>query len=70
MRLVFPNSQKINRGNYVIKDIVDACRANDVTDLVIFHEHRGEPGLLFIYLFFQKIWFKDISKNKINKKIK
>jgi U3 small nucleolar ribonucleoprotein protein IMP4 len=45
MRLVFPNSQKINRGNYVIKDICDACRANEVTDLIIFHEHRGEPGL-------------------------
>jgi len=43
MRLVFPNSQKINRGNYVIKDIADACRANNVTDLIIFHEHRGEP---------------------------
>jgi len=44
MRLVFPNSQKINRGNYVIKDIVAACRANNVTDLILLHEHRGEPG--------------------------
>ncbi len=44
MRLVFPNSQRINRGNYVTKDIVDACRANDVTDLIILHEHRGQPG--------------------------
>ncbi|KAG9292847.1 hypothetical protein G9A89_016209 [Geosiphon pyriformis] len=43
MRLVFPNSQRINRGNYVVKEIVDACRANDVTDLIILHEHRGEP---------------------------
>ncbi|CAG8627881.1 14390_t:CDS:2 [Ambispora leptoticha] len=43
MRLIFPNSQRINRGNYVIKEIVDACRANDVTDLIILHEHRGEP---------------------------
>jgi hypothetical protein len=23
---------------------VDACRKNDATDLIIFHEHRGQPG--------------------------
>lgn len=45
MRLVFPNSQRINRGNYVMKDIVEACRANEVTDLVLLHEHRGQPGM-------------------------
>jgi U3 small nucleolar ribonucleoprotein protein IMP4 len=44
MRLVFPNSQRINRGGHVMKEIVDACKANDVTDLIILHEHRGEPG--------------------------
>ncbi|KAI8809747.1 anticodon-binding protein [Cladochytrium replicatum] len=48
MRLVFPNSQKINRGTYVVKDIVDACRANDVTDLIILHEHRGTPDGLVV----------------------
>ncbi|CAG8470964.1 9641_t:CDS:2 [Ambispora gerdemannii] len=51
MRLIFPNSQRINRGNYVIKEIVDACRANDVTDLIILHEHRGEPdGVIVSHL--------------------
>ncbi|RGB33165.1 anticodon-binding protein [Rhizophagus diaphanus] len=51
MRLVFPNSQRINRGSYVVKDLVDACRANDVTDLIILHEHRGEPdGLIVCHL--------------------
>ncbi|KAF9969832.1 snoRNA-binding rRNA-processing protein imp4 [Actinomortierella ambigua] len=48
MRLVFPNSQRINRGGHVMKEIVDACRANDVTDLVILHEHRGEPDGMII----------------------
>ncbi|RUS30456.1 anticodon-binding protein [Jimgerdemannia flammicorona] len=43
MRLVFPNSQRINRGNHVMKQIVDACKANEVTDLIILHEHRGQP---------------------------
>lgn len=44
MRLVFPNSHRINRGNYVVKELADACRANDVTDLIVLHEHRGIPG--------------------------
>lgn len=48
MRLVVPNAHRINRGNYVINDIVAACRANDVTDLVLLHEHRGQPDALVI----------------------
>ncbi|EKX52355.1 hypothetical protein GUITHDRAFT_159282 [Guillardia theta CCMP2712] len=46
--LLFPNSQRINRGNYTTKEIVDACRKNEVTDLVLVHEHRGEPDGLVI----------------------
>ena len=45
LRLLFPNSQRLNRGNYVMSQLVQACRANDVTDLIIAHEHRGEPGI-------------------------
>lgn len=48
VRLIFPNSTRINRGNYVMKDIVETCKSNDVTDLVILHEHRGEPDGLII----------------------
>ncbi|CEO98505.1 Brix domain-containing protein [Plasmodiophora brassicae] len=48
MRLMFPNAQRINRGATVVKELVDACRSNDVTDLVIVHEHRGEPDGLII----------------------
>ncbi len=44
LRLMFPNAQRLNRGNYVMSQLVHACRANDVTDLVIIHEHRGEPS--------------------------
>ncbi|CAH1784578.1 unnamed protein product [Owenia fusiformis] len=43
MRLVFPNSQRINRGNYEMKQLIQACRANDVTDLILVQEHRGVP---------------------------
>ena len=48
MRLVFPNSQRINRGGHVIKDIVDACRKNEVTDLIVLHEHRGQPDGMIV----------------------
>jgi U3 small nucleolar ribonucleoprotein protein IMP4 len=50
MRLMFPNSFRINRGSHVMSDIVTACRANEATDLVIVHEHRGQPGKLLIVL--------------------
>ncbi|KAJ7228766.1 Brix-domain-containing protein [Mycena pura] len=48
MRLVFPNSHRINRGNYVVKELADACRANDVTDLIVLHEHRGIPDAMIV----------------------
>ncbi|KAJ3045413.1 snoRNA-binding rRNA-processing protein imp4 [Rhizophlyctis rosea] len=48
MRLMFPNSSRINRGNYVIKDIVDACRSNEATDLILLHETRGQPDGMVI----------------------
>ncbi|CAK5262743.1 unnamed protein product [Mycena citricolor] len=48
MRLVFPNSHRINRGNYVVKELADACRANEVTDLIVLHEHRGVPDAMIV----------------------
>lgn len=48
MRLVIPNSHRINRGNYVVKELAEACRANEVTDLVILHETRGVPDALIV----------------------
>ena len=49
MKLVFPGAQRMNRGGYVMKDMVEACRKNEATDLIILHEHRGQPGeFLFI----------------------
>lgn len=35
LRLIFPNAQRMNRGGYEMKQLVHACRANDVTDLII-----------------------------------
>lgn len=48
LRLIFPNSQRMNRGNYEMKQLIHACRANDVTDFIIVHEHRGVPDALVI----------------------
>ncbi|GJJ08875.1 hypothetical protein Clacol_003095 [Clathrus columnatus] len=48
IRLVFPNSHRINRGSYVVKELATACRANDVTDLIILHEHRGIPDAMIV----------------------
>ena len=48
MRLVFPNSYRLNRGNTVMKELVQACLAQAMTDLIILHEHRGVPDALII----------------------
>eukprot|EP00249_Psilotum_nudum_P003059 c16377_g1_i1 orf=380-1255(-) len=51
LKIVFPNAQRINRGGQVISQIVEACRGNDFTDIVMVHEHRGEPdGLVVCHL--------------------
>jgi len=48
MKLIFPNSQRINRGAHNIKELITACRANDVTDFILIHETRGQPDNLII----------------------
>ena len=51
MKLMFPNSQRMNRGNYVLSDIVTTCVASGATDLLVIHEHRGQPdGLVITHL--------------------
>ncbi|KRZ03878.1 U3 small nucleolar ribonucleoprotein IMP4 [Trichinella zimbabwensis] len=48
LKILFPNCQRINRGQYEMKKLVDACRANDVTDFILVQEHRGVPGKVLI----------------------
>lgn len=48
VRLLFPGSQRLNRGNLVMGDLVAACKSNEVTDLVVLHEVRGEPSGLIV----------------------
>lgn len=48
LKIMFPNSQRINRGSHVMDDIVKTCKTNDVTDLIIIHEHRGVPDAMIV----------------------
>uniref|UniRef100_A0AAF5PIL2 Brix domain-containing protein n=1 Tax=Wuchereria bancrofti TaxID=6293 RepID=A0AAF5PIL2_WUCBA len=51
MRLMFPNAQRINRGHYDIKKLIQACKANDITDFILLHETRGNPdGMIVCHL--------------------
>lgn len=48
LKLLIPNSQRINRGRYQIDDIVRACRENNVTDLIIVNENKGNPDCMMV----------------------
>jgi U3 small nucleolar ribonucleoprotein protein IMP4 len=51
LNICIPNSQRINRGGTILKELMDACRRDDITDVVIVHEHRGEPdGMVVCHL--------------------
>ncbi|CAK61324.1 unnamed protein product (macronuclear) [Paramecium tetraurelia] len=48
MGLIFPNCTRVNRGAQVVKDLVIHCQQKNYSDLIIVHEHRGEPDGLII----------------------
>lgn len=48
LKIVFPNATSRNRGGQDIKEIVELCRAYDFTDLILVHEHRGQPDGLVV----------------------
>mmetsp|Transcript_58265 Transcript_58265/g.131973 ORF Transcript_58265/g.131973 Transcript_58265/m.131973 type:complete len:290 (+) Transcript_58265:116-985(+) len=51
IKLLFPNSQRVNRGNHKVDELVEVCRQNDFTDIVMVQETRGEPdGLIISHL--------------------
>ena len=63
MRILVPNSQRVNRGAYVVKDLIELGRKNDVTDLIILHEHRGEPdGMIVCHLPYGPTAYFGLSK--------
>jgi U3 small nucleolar ribonucleoprotein protein IMP4 len=48
IKLIFPNSQTINRGNYRIDELVNSCKTADFSDLVIVNETRGMPDAMIV----------------------
>ncbi len=51
LKLIIPNAIRINRGSFVLKDLVKICQANNFTDLIVLHETRGEPdGMIVCHL--------------------
>lgn len=48
VRLLLPNSTRLNRGGYKVSDLAAAARANNITDLVVLHEHRGVPDAMVV----------------------
>jgi len=48
LRLLIPNSQRINRGGTKIKELIEVCRSQEFTDIIFVHEHRGKPDALIV----------------------
>ena len=48
LRLVFPNSTRLNRGGYTMPELAAAARANGMTDMIVVHEHRGVPDAMVV----------------------
>lgn len=48
IKLLFPTLVRLNRGNYIMPSLVNACTASGTTDLVVLHEHRGVPTTLTV----------------------
>ena len=51
VKLLFPNSARINRGNNRVDELIGSCKESEFTDVVIVQETRGEPdGLVVCHL--------------------
>ncbi|VDN51844.1 unnamed protein product [Dracunculus medinensis] len=62
IRLMFPTAQRINRGHYDVKKLIQACKANDITDFVLLQETRGSPdGMVICHLPFGPTVFFTLS---------
>lgn len=48
LRLLFPNSVRINRGTHSVTELAEVCKAHQATDLILVHETRGQPDGLVI----------------------
>ena len=40
MKLILPNSERINRGKYDMKSLIATAKSNGFTDFIMLHERR------------------------------
>lgn len=51
VKLLVPNSSRINRGNNRVDELMESCRQSEFTDVIIVQETRGEPdGIVVCHL--------------------
>jgi U3 small nucleolar ribonucleoprotein protein IMP4 len=51
LKILVPNSTRLNRGNSRVDNLMESCRMQEFTDVVIVQETRGEPdGLVVCHL--------------------
>jgi U3 small nucleolar ribonucleoprotein protein IMP4 len=51
MKVLIPNSTRVNRGAHRVDELVNVCKESDFTDLVVLQETRGEPdGMIICHL--------------------
>ncbi|GAM85883.1 hypothetical protein ANO11243_038930 [Dothideomycetidae sp. 11243] len=48
IRLLLPTSIRLNRGNYILPDMVQSAISGGLHDVILLHEHRGTPTAMTI----------------------
>lgn len=48
IRLLLPTAIRLNRGNYILGNLVGSALAGGLSDIVLVHEHRGTPTALTV----------------------
>ncbi|XP_018020704.1 U3 small nucleolar ribonucleoprotein protein IMP4 [Hyalella azteca] len=48
MKLIIPNSERMNRGSFDVKSLLSSAKSNGFTDVVILHETRGRPDHMVV----------------------
>ncbi|KAH9260331.1 hypothetical protein BASA82_000181 [Batrachochytrium salamandrivorans] len=51
LKMLFPESRRVNRGQTTLAELVQSCTKAEFTDIVLCTEHRGDPdGLIICHL--------------------
>jgi len=51
LKLLIPDSSRVNRGQWMMKELFKIAKKYEYSDVIIIHEHRGSPdGLIISHL--------------------